>query len=179
MDGGAQLGAARDRAVAAVVHAFGRGHVDDDTCAQLLDDVQAATDMASLDHVMQRLGAAGRGGTRPLTTGDMIADHASGGTAVPTSPAPATATRCLDAVDLALAARAGGQRAGRRSDPRLVSLVVVAVVLVVLAVLGVVLIGAVRSEVPGGAPLGGHPPGAARDQSPGSPGSSPPGRPRR
>lgn len=149
LDGGAQLVAARDRAVAAVVHAFGRGRLDDDTCARLLDEVQAAGDVAALDDVLRQLGGTALPGTRPLTSGDLVADGAGGGAAVPGRPAPGAATRCLDAVDLALAARAGRQRAGRPRDPRLVSLVVVVVVLVVLVVLGVVLVSAVRSDIPG------------------------------
>ena len=149
VDGGAQLVAARDRAVAAVVDAFGRGRIGDDDCARLLDEVQAAPDVESLDRVVQRLGPSPTGSgaalraTRALCVGDLLDEAPSHPTT--SSPRP---TRALDAVDLALAARAGsGTR--RRADPRLVALVVMAVVLVVLAVLGIVLIGAVRTDIPG------------------------------
>lgn len=158
IDGGAHLVAARDRAVAAVVHAFGRGRLDDDACARLLDEVQAAADTETLDQVLRQLGLGPVAGTRPMTDQDLVGEGADG--PAPTArggAAPGPAVRRLDAVDLALAARAGERSDGRRADPRMVALVVMVVVLLVLAVLGVVLVSAVRTDVPGAGSPGAAP----------------------
>jgi len=190
--GGVPLVAAQDRAVAAVVHAYGRGLIDDAMCASLLDDIDAANEIGQVDEAVQRLNRqlfperAGeyRGGHRSPTDesgpgrgtgpgpGAGFGRHAGPGrdagpgdlAVEPVRPVastlrsasrPAPVLRRLDAVDLALAARARGEET-RRRDPRLVSLVVVVVVLVVLTVLGVVLLSAVRSHISGTSGLPAH-----------------------
>lgn len=293
--GGASLLAARDRAVAAVVHAYGRGMLDDDSCAELLTEVQTATDVQALDGIARELarGAAapraldladlgralsafGSGGAPDVVAGRPVPgppspgaeagappgatevgvppgateagvppddgttravpgpaggapeplvpgapsdplSHPVGGTAagersavppgsavlpgaagppgsavlpgtavrpgtasgraglaagprlaagpdvnvtglpIAPRPGPVVAGRPLDAVDLALAARAAQQRRARRTDPRLVSLAIVVAMLVVLLVLGVVLIGAVHPAPGAGSGSAGSP----------------------
>lgn len=164
VDGGAHLVAARDRAVAAVVHAFGRGRIGDDDCARLLDEVQVASDLDTLERVVRQLQTAPSAGsgtlrpTRPLSLGDLApADIAT----LPRAARAAGPTRALDAVDLALAARATERTHSRRADPRLVALVTMVVLLVVLSILGVVLVTAVRSDAPGRSGALRPPPGAA------------------
>lgn len=182
-DGGVSVAAARDRAVAAVVHAYGRGAIDDGACAGMLDDLRDADDAQSLDAVVERLtrllkpsrsggeAVSSMGGRRDALVAEAAeaaevgqagqpseaGDRAGVGVGRPVVPATAErrgaggtapALRRLDAVDLALAARANAA-SSRRRDPRLVSLAVVVAVLVVLIVLGLVLLSAVRSHLAG------------------------------
>ena len=207
--GGAPLLAARDRAVAAVVHAYGRSLLDEASCAELLDEIQAAPDVDAVDSAVRRLAQCTAlrsasmvdlaramripADTPPLTVpepdelptrgsppqasvppgafdgqppGAMGLDAGwsaaqlppqlgAGGPIAARRGRAITGPRRLDAVDLALAARAvQGQRASRK-DPRLVSLALVVAVLIALLVLGIVLVGAVHGAAPSGpAPSG-------------------------
>ncbi len=211
--GGAPLLAVRDRAIAAVVHAYGRGLLDEASCAELLDEIQAAPDVDAVDSAVRRLAqctalrsanvvdlararripadrspvAVPEPDERPTSAAPPQAAIVPGVFDGPPPgtvgldawwPAPQlppelgvvgpaavrrdraiTGSRRLDAVDLALAARAvQGQRASRK-DPRLVSLALVVAVLIALLVLGIVLVGAVHGAVPSGPARSGAPVG--------------------
>jgi hypothetical protein len=189
----ARLLAARDRATAAVVRAYGAGRLSDAACARLLDTVQEVGDANLLDRLAVQVDQAPAAAVRSLVgAGDPAADRASGdgdgvgwprgagfdpaGSAVERDgpirttgfglhdPARRDGARgggqlagrgdgrarlpALDAVDLALAARAASARRSWTADRRRVSLVAVIALLVALVVLGAVLVLAARSDLP-------------------------------
>lgn len=180
---GARLGAARDRATAAVVRAYGAGRLSDASCARLLDTVQQLQDPVALDRLadtIDRAPAAVTAAVGPRPDGgiatvfpDGAASAVPDGGAMATSPggttlaspggAGAASYRAasgalrragagppmprLDAVDLALAARAGAPGRSWSNDRRTASLVAVVAMLVALVVLGVALVLALRSDM--------------------------------
>lgn len=126
---GTSLLAARDRAVAAVVHAYGRGSLDDASCDELLREVQTARDVATLDAIASRLAVGvalpvqldlaeldrglshGSGPLRGRPDPTGVAPRAAGGDRAgsPSSGSPRTAD---------VARSVGGGRAGLRAlDP--------------------------------------------------------------
>jgi hypothetical protein len=146
-----RLSAARDRAAAAVVHAYGAGCLSDRACADLLDAVQRLDDPGALDQLAERVQQpatgwpAAVGGASPVQPGH----RGAGG--------PTGVTRPLDAVDLALAARSTTARRPWGSDRRTVSLVAMVAVLVVLGIVGVILAVAVSRDLPPASPRGAGP----------------------
>jgi len=88
LDGGVARTAARDRTVAAVVDAFGRGAIDEVVCSELLDVVLLAGDVAHLDAVYRDLSEPSSLGPTGLASGVLGLDTHGGGRTQSSMDAP-------------------------------------------------------------------------------------------